>query len=549
MLKQPILAAVDLGSNSFRLQVARVEGDQLYMLDGLREPVRLAAGITADKYLDAEAQQRALIALARFAERLRGLPREAVRAVGTNSLRVAKNAADFIPQAEHVLGFPIEVIAGREEARLIYLGVAHGLPQSKDNRLVMDIGGGSTEFIIGNGLTPLKLESLYMGCISFSNRFFPDGKITKQNLKQAELAARIELQTIVADYKGKWRQALGSSGTAKTIAEILELNGYSKGGITREGLEKLRAHLLHTGDVQKLDLQGLRPDRIHALAGGFAIMYAAFCELDIGYMDAALGALREGVLYDLWGRFHNNDMRDITVRQFMQRYHVDTRQAERVAKLAQTFAQQFLGGEDVSDSKNWEAALHILNWAASLHEIGISVAHSGYHKHTAYITANADMPGFSKKEQARLSLLTLAQRGSLNKLQGLPKNIEAPARGTPAVPMQNPVKKMPPDTARKSGAESSGNPLAYSARSSGANIDPSADFALIMSLRLAVLFYRNRSDSSLPGLNGRFSGTKFHLAIDPDWLAQNPLTETALHEEVKQWKTLGVSLQIVAGMN
>jgi exopolyphosphatase / guanosine-5'-triphosphate,3'-diphosphate pyrophosphatase len=489
--QQPILAAVDLGSNNFRLQIARVEGDQLYMLDGLRETVRLAAGLTTGKYLDAEAQQRALAALGRFAERLRDLPREAVRAVGTNSLRVAKNAADFIPQAEHTLGFPIEVIAGHEEARLIYLGVAHGLPQSKHNRLVIDIGGGSTEFIIGNGLTPLKLESLYMGSVSFSCRFFPDGKITKQNLKQAELAARIELQTIVADYKGQWRQALGSSGTAKTIAEILELNGYSKGGITREGLDKLRAHLLNAGDVQKLDLQGLRPDRMPTLAGGFAIMYAAFCELDITYMDAALGALREGVLYDLLGRFHNNDMRNVTVQQFMQRYRVDAKQAERVAKLAQIFAQQFFGGEID------EAALHILNWAANLHEIGISVAHSGYHKHTAYILANADMPGFSKKEQARLSLLALAQRGSLNKLQGQLKN--------------------------------------------------TGDYILAMSLRLAVLFYRNRSDSGLPALHGRFSGTKFHLSIDPGWLAQNPLTETALQDEVKQWKTLGVSLQIVEG--
>jgi exopolyphosphatase/guanosine-5'-triphosphate,3'-diphosphate pyrophosphatase len=491
--QQPVLAAVDLGSNSFRLQVARVEGEQLYMLDGLRESVRLAAGLTADKYLDADAQQRALAALARFAERLRDLPREAVRAVGTNSLRVAKNAADFIPQAERALGFPIEVIAGHEEARLIYLGVAHGLPPSKDNRLVMDIGGGSTEFIIGNGFTPLKLESLYMGCINFSNRFFPDGKITKQNLKQAELAARNELQTIVADYKGQWQQAFGSSGTAKAIAEILEQNGYSKGGITRAGLDKLRAHLLDSGDMQKLDLQGLRQDRISTLAGGFAILYAAFCELDITCMEAATGALREGVLYDLWGRFHDNDMRVVTVQQFMQRYHVDTRQAERVAKLANVFAQQ------IFDNDIDEAALHILNWAASLHEIGISVAHGGYHKHTAYITANADMPGFSKKEQARLSLLTLAQRGNLNKLQGQLKNTE--------------------------------------------------DYILAMSLRLAVLFYRNRSDSSLPNLHGSFSGTKFHLAINPDWLAQNPLTETALQDEVKQWKTLGVSLQIVAGTN
>jgi exopolyphosphatase/guanosine-5'-triphosphate,3'-diphosphate pyrophosphatase len=489
MQQQPILAAVDLGSNSFRLQIARVEGDQLYMLDGLREPVHLAAGLTADKYLDAEAQQRALATLGRFAERLRDLPREAVRTVGTNSLRVARNAADFIPQAEHILGFPIEVIAGREEARLIYLGVAHGLPQSQDNRLVIDIGGGSTEFIIGNGLKPLKLESLYMGCVSYSLRFFPGGKITKQNLKQAELAARIELQIIAADYRGQWQHALGSSGTARVLCDILEQNGYSKSGITRDGLEKLRADLVKAGDTRRLALAGLRAERIPVLPGGFAIMYAAFCELEIEQMQPALGALREGVLYDLLGRFHDNDMRDVTVRQFKQRYRVDARQAGRVARLAHLFAQQFLG-----DGAG-EAALHMLGWTAKLHEIGISVAHSGYHKHTAYILANADMPGFSKKEQARLSLLALAQRGNLDKLQGQLKNTE--------------------------------------------------DCALAMSLRLAVLFYRNRSDNGLPTLRGSFSGTKFHLAIDAGWLAQNPLTETALQEEIKQWKTLGVSLQIL----
>ena len=464
------------------------------MLDGLREPVRLATGLTSEKYLDAAAQQRALAALGRFAERLRDLPREAVRVVGTNSLRVAKNAADFIPQAEHVLGFPIEVIAGREEARLIYLGVAHGLPQSKDNRLVIDIGGGSTEFIIGNGLAPLKLESLYMGCVSFSSRFFPDGKITKQNLKQAELAARNELQTIVADYRGQWQQAIGSSGTARAISEILELNGYSKIGITREGLDKLRAQLLDAGDMQKLDLQGLRQDRISTLAGGFAILYAAFCELEITHMDIALGALREGVLYDMWGRSHNHDVRAVTVQQFMQRYHVDTRQAGRVANLANVFAQQFLGGEIDED------ALHLHGWAASLHEIGISVAHNGYHKHTAYILANADMPGFSKKEQARLSLLTLAQRGNLDKMRGQLFTTFT-----------------------------------------------TEDISLAMALRLATVFYRNRSDVQLPVMQGRFSGTKFHLALQAGWRAQNPLTDTALQEEAKQWREWGVSLQVVEG--
>ncbi len=498
---QPILAALDLGSNSFRLQLARAEGDQLYMMDGMRESVRLAAGLTNDNYLDTDSQNRALVALGRFAERLRGLPKEAVRAVGTNSLRVAKNAGIFIPQAEQVLGFPIEVIAGLEEARLIYIGVAHGLPLSSDNRLVIDIGGGSTEFIIGNGLSSLKLESLYMGCVSYSQRFFPGGKITKQNLRQAELAASLEIQTITADYQGQWQQALGSSGTAKVLNEILFLNGYSQNGITREGLERLRAHLLKAGDMQKLELPGLRPERMPALPGGFAILYAAFCELGIEQMQVALGALREGVLYDLLGRFHNNDMRDVTVTQFMQRYHVDVKQAARVGQLAALFAQQFFGAEVD------EVALRILGWAASLHEIGISVAHSGYHKHTAYILANADMPGFSKKEQARLSLLSLAQRGNLNKFQG---------------------QRLDPETSEKDAG------LLSSAE----------DIVLAMSLRLAVLFFRSRSDNGLPALSGSFSGTKFFLTIGDGWLAQNTLTKTALEEEIKQWKLLDLCLQI-----
>lgn len=489
MEQQLVLAAVDMGSNSFRLQVARVEGEQLYMLDGLREPVRLAAGLTEDNMLDEAAQQRALAALARFAERLRGLPPSAVRAVGTNSLRVAANAAEFIVKAEKVLGFPIEVIAGREEARLIYVGVAHGLPQSDDQILVMDIGGGSTEFIIGHGLTPLKLESLYMGCVSFSARFFPDGKITKQALAKADLAARSELQTIVADYKGQWQRALGSSGTAKAIAEILELNGMSNGGITRAGLDTLRAHLLKVGDVNKLTLNGLRPDRLPALPGGFAIMYAAFDELGITDMQPALSALREGVLYDLWGRFHNNDMRDVTVQHFMRRYHVDLKQTARVGKLANTLAKQLFAAHTN------EYALQVLEWVARLHGVGIRVAHSGYHKHTSYILANADMPGFSRKEQARLSLLALAHRGSMKKLLGYLTQAE--------------------------------------------------DFALVMSLRLAALFYRNRTDVSLPDIQLHHSAGKYTLTMDADWLKQNPLTETALQEEVKQWKALGIVLQFI----
>jgi exopolyphosphatase/guanosine-5'-triphosphate,3'-diphosphate pyrophosphatase len=275
------------------------------------------------------------------------------------------------------------------------------------------------------------------------------------------------------------------------LCDILELNGYSEGGITRDGLEQLRSQLLRAGDVTKLDLLGLKPDRIPVLPGGFAIMYAAFCELGIESMQPAIGALREGLLYDLLGRFHHNDMREVTMQQFMRRYHVDIRQSKRVAHLADLLARQFLDGQLGEDD------LHLLNWAANLHEIGISVAHSGYHKHTAYILANADMPGFSKTEQSQLSLLALAHRGNLEKLRGKPN--------TPEI------------------------------------------LAQVMALRLAALIYRNRGDVELPAMQGRFSGTKFHISLAPGWLVQNPLTEAALLEELKQWKDLGVSMQVVEG--
>jgi exopolyphosphatase/guanosine-5'-triphosphate,3'-diphosphate pyrophosphatase len=267
------------------------------------------------------------------------------------------------------------------------------------------------------------------------------------------------------------------------------LNGYSTNGITREGLDKLRAHMIYTGDIQQLNLVGIRTDRLPALAGGFAIMYAAFSELNIDQMQVALSALREGVLYDLWGRFHNNDMRDVTVQHFMRRYHVDIKQAERVSRLSGELAHQLLG-----QNAN-ESALQILGWVAHLHGVGIRVAHSGYHKHTAYILANADMPGFSKKEQIRLSLLALAHRGNLKKLAGLLTETE--------------------------------------------------DFALAMSLRLAALFYRNRSDVALPEIHLSISCAKYSLSVSPAWLKQNPLTEAALQEEVKQWKALNVSMQLI----
>ncbi len=490
MAEYSTLAAIDLGSNSFHCQVARVVGDQIYPLDGLREPVRLGAGLQEDKLLDQAAQDRALACLQRFGERLRGFDRHAVRAVGTNTLRVAKNAGVFLKRAQAALGFPIEIIAGREEARLIYLGVQHSLPHSGEKRLVVDIGGGSTEFIIGAGYKASRLASLYMGCVSYSLRYFPDGKVTRSAMKRAELAARNELQPIVADFSSRqWKHAVGSSGTVRALGEIAQANGFGSGPITLAGLEKLRASFIKAGDIEHLELAEVRPDRLPVLPGGLAILIAVLSELGIDEMTAAEGAMREGVLYDLLGRVHHHDMRDVTVAQFMQRYHVDAPQARRVGALAQSLWNQFAQDGDSDDT----IATHI-DWAAKLHEIGISVAYSGYHKHSAYILEKADMPGFSRNEQKQLSLLVLAHRRSLKKIFEL--------------------------------------------------IDQAVDWRSVLALRLAALFYRGRADLRLPLIQAKAQGYKLKLTLDADWLARNPLTATALREECDEWEKIGFELRV-----
>ena len=485
------VAAIDLGSNSFRLQVGRIVGNQIYPLDGLKESVRLAAGLTSDKMLDQAAQRRGLEALARFGERLRGFDPDSVRAVATNTLRVAKNAPYFLLQGEAALGFPIEVIAGREEARLIYLGVAHTLPNQGKRHLVVDIGGGSTEVIIGQNIQPLQLESLYMGCVSYSLRFFPEGRIDRRSMKDAELAARRELQNIVHIYRETgWDEAVGSSGTAKALSELLELNGYSDGAITSEGLESLRNRILRAGDMTRANLIGLRADRMLVIPGGLAIMSAVFRELGLERMIFSEGALRLGVLYDLLGRYHHEDLREATVQRFMKRYEVDSRQAERVARIAQMFYQQLRPQDDVEESP----AAHFLNWAARLHEIGISIAHTSFHKHSAYVLANADMPGFSKRDQALLARLVLAHRGKLERL----------------------------------------NPLTRE----------SPEWLLIACLRVATLLCRSREDDVPAEIRLSRGREGFLLQIDRDWLAEAPLTSVALAEEAEQWASVAIDFKV-----
>ena len=490
MARPDLLAAVDLGSNSFHLQVGRVVDGQIYPLDTLREVVRLGAGLTSEKRIDRATQARALEALERIGERLRGLPRSAVRAVGTNALRVAKNAPQFLREARAALGFPIEVIAGREEARLIYLGVAHTMPPAPKKRLVVDIGGGSTEIIVGKGLEPLLTESLYMGCVSYSLAYFADGKVDKGRMKKAELAARQELAGIAREYRhAGWEEAVGSSGTARALESILRENGFAEKGITLEGMDRLKGLLVKHERSDPERIAGLRKDRAPVLPGGLAIMLAAFSELGIENMAVSDGALRHGVLFDLLGRVQHRDMREATVAQFMRRYHVDATQAERVRSLALKIFDSM-----TADREERDADRLLLDWAARLAEAGLSVAHAQYHKHSAYILSNADMPGFSRMEQQRLARIVLAHRGKLGKMQ---------------------------DAGMEGG-----------------------DWSLVFALRVAALVLRNRTDARFPML--RVAGDKAGYGIDlpQAWLEDNPLAAAALEAESGHWQAVDLRFSV-----
>lgn len=497
----PLLAAVDLGSNSFRLIIGRVEetsaGTQIYQVDALREPVRLAAGLNAEKYLDHPSQQRGWDVLKRFGERLRGFHPDQVRAVATNTLRVAKNAQDFLGEAQRALGFPIEVIAGREEARLIYAGAAHSVPTCPGNRLVVDIGGGSTEFIIGEDYEPIIMESLYIGCVSHSRQFFPSGNVDEYAMKQAELAARREIQIISAPYRDAgWSQAIGSSGTARALAELLEANGFNDGGVhglTRGGLERLKRALIKAENANRLKLSGLKQDRIPVLPGGLSIMLSVFNELEVEHMETTDAALRLGVMYDLLGRTQHQDMRAVTVEQFVRRYGVDRAQAERVGRLAIALYRQLpVAGEDADDGREDDEAL--LSWAASLHEMGLSISHSAYHKHSAYIGSNADMPGFSRPDQARLAELLLGHVGKLGKLAAQAQQV---------------------------------------------------DWQLLFCLRLAVLFCRRRTDALPDSIKVERLGDGFQVSVPRVWIEANPLTDYSLQREAQEWEKIGMRYKVV----
>ncbi len=490
-----LLAAVDLGSNSFRLAIGRVHEENgmrhIYQIDRLKETVRLAAGLDENKVLSDDAIERALAILKRFGERLDSFHPERVRAVATNTFRVARNTADIIPRAQAALGFPIEVIAGREEARLIYTGVNHTLPATDSKRLVMDIGGGSTEVIIGKHDEPLMMSSLYMGCVTYTRRFFPDGLVDEQNMHQAEMSARREIEVITKPYKKLgWAQTYGSSGTAKALQAILLEGGYSKKGITADGLGRLKHDIIKAGRVIPAQLPGIKVERADVLLGGLAIMSAFFDELGIQSMSTGDGALRLGVLVDLAGRSEAQDRRDETVKVFMKRYHVDLRQASRVNRTAQRLYKSLFPNSGPLDELR-----HALSWASDLHEVGMSISSNGYHKHGAYILNNADMPGFSKVDQTTVAMLVLAHTGKLGKIQSLVKSEE--------------------------------------------------QWMAVLALRLSALLCRRREDVEALALSVAIKNHTIVAKVNRDWLAKHPLTDFSLHAEEAEWRKVGKDFEVV----
>ena len=489
-----LLAAIDLGSNSFHLVVGRFVDGHLDVVDRLRESVRLAAGLDERKFLCRDAIDRALACLRRFAQRLRGMPDHAVRAVGTNTLRSARNGEAFRREAERALGHSIEVIAGREEARLIYLGVAHALADDGERRLVVDIGGGSTECIVGSGFTPVHRESLYMGCVSLSRRFFPEGGIDRYSMKRAVLAARVEFEPIERQYRDAgWDSVVGCSGTIKAVAAIARASGWCENGIDAGALRRLRRELVRARHVDAVRLRELRDDRRPVLPGGVAVLTAALDAFGIEHLDVSEMALREGLLFDLIGRIRHEDVRDATVQRRIERYRIDAAQGRRVAATALALHGQ-VGPAWELDS---EDAKQLLGWAARLHEAGLFVSHNQYHKHGAYLLANGDMSGFSRQAQSMLSSLVRGHR-----------------RKYPTAVFE----QLAPAEARRGRR-------------------------LCVLLRLAVVLNRSRADDFLPGVAALARGSVLSVAFPPGWLDEHPLTRADLEQERAYLEAAGIEFR------
>ncbi len=484
------LAALDLGSNSFHLIVVQESNGRVQVVDKYKEMVRLADGLQEDGVLHPKVEKRALHCLERLGERLRGLHPDNVRVVGTNALRQAKNSEEFIDRATELLGHEVEIISGREEARLIYLGVSHNLEDSHDRRLVVDIGGGSTELIVGRDFQPQEMESLHMGCVSMSAAWFPKGTIDEDNFSAAVDAARQELEPVSRQFHhNQWDSAIGASGTIVTIQQITNTLQSDEGVITREGLENLSDEIIGCGHVDKIDLPHLSSERRPVFAGGVAILKAIFEELGVETMHTSGGALREGLIQDLLGRVHRHDIRDTTVGNLKKRYHIDKRHSDRVRDLVIALHAQSAAAWQLTDADH----AMTLRWAAELHEIGMDIAHSQYHKHGGYLLLNMDMPGFSNLDQKRLALLVRAHR-----------------------------RKVPLDLFE------------------GSNREQWLRLAVL--LRLAVVLRRSRLNQHLPHINVVAEDDSLTVQLPKSWLDKHPLTRLDLQQEADYLQVIPLEL-------
>jgi exopolyphosphatase/guanosine-5'-triphosphate,3'-diphosphate pyrophosphatase len=489
-----IVAAVDLGSNSFHMIVCSLNNGKLQVIDRLKDMVRLASGLDENNYLDTGTQQRALQCLERFGQRIRNFPPGSVRIVGTNTFRTAKNAHQFLIKAEKALNHPIHVISGIEEARLIYLGVAYSLGSNADLRFVMDIGGGSTEYIIGTGDTPQEKESLHMGCVSVSNAFFKGGQLSRQAFTQAALFAAQQLEPIEKKFQRKnWEEAVGASGSLRAIAKVLQAKNWSNNGITSEGLEQLVIHLTQCSHINELHLPELDSERLPVFPGGVAIAYATFKSLGIEQMTVSEGALKEGVIQDLLGRLYDHDSRTATTQILADRYHTDKAQALRIKQTINHMLAQLTTGNSLFDN---EQVVQFLEWAADLHEIGHDIAHSAYHKHGAYIIENGDLAGFSKQDQIILATIIRSHRRKFT----LSRFYDLPAPWNEYTPY------------------------------------------VTIILRLAILLHRNRHDEKLPDFRIRITKSRIELDFPDQWLNQSPLTHADLMQEADYLKSAGFTL-------
>ncbi|MBV8157104.1 MAG: Ppx/GppA family phosphatase [Dyella sp.] len=489
-----LIAAVDMGSNSYHMVVARVEHGEPRVIDRLRETVRMAAGLRADGTLDAEHRARALNCLARFGQRIAGVPSIRVRAVATNTVRRLASPQSFLTAAEAALGHPVEIVSGREEGRLIFLGASHDLPSSRESRLVIDVGGGSTEFIIGRGIAPMHTESVQAGCIASTLRFFPGGKLNRKRWQRANNEIGVLLQQFAEDYRESgWIEAYGSSGTAKAIGSVVQAMKFSDDGITPASLAALRDALLAQGQIGTLKLPGLAEDRAPVIAGGVAIFEAAFEALGIERMRVCESSMREGLLWDLLGRAGGTDPRTASIDALANRYGVDRAQARRVEATALMFFDQIARIWKLdAEAREW------LSWSARVHEIGLAIAHSQHHHHGAYILRHADLAGFSRQEQQLLAAIVEAHRRKPDKatFSALPQRYRQLARYITAL------------------------------------------------LRLGVLFRRARRAESLPPMQLAATSQRLRLTVPSAWLDQHPLSEADLEQEQAPMNELGLLLEV-----